>query len=57
MTEERRNELLLRFYERVESILNSDLPKDRKIACIEALYIAYCTAVGKEINYKLLNNH
>ena len=46
MDEAKREKHLNRFYDAVEKALQSDLPKDQKVACIEALYLAYCTAVG-----------
>lgn len=48
--------LLMRFYDGMERIINSDLPDDDKIIEAEALYIAYCTAANKKINYELLKH-
>lgn len=54
--EDKRMELLNQFLSTFERLLDSDLPNERKLANIEALYIAYCTAVGKKPNYEILNN-
>lgn len=48
---------LLRFYDTVEKIVASDLPNERKVACIEAMYLAFCTATGKKPDYELLNTN
>ena len=56
MTEGKKQELLQRFMEAFERTINSDLPTARKLASVEALYIAYCTAIGKSPNYEILNN-
>lgn len=56
MDEAKREQYLIRLYDAVEMMIASDLPKDQKVACIEALYVAYCTAVGKKINYELLKH-
>ena len=36
------------FFEQCEKVLNSNLPRKTKVEVIEALYVAYCTAVGKK---------
>ena len=36
------------FFEQCEKVLDSNLPWKTKIEVIEALYVAYCTAVGKK---------
>ena len=48
--------LLMRFYDGMERIIKSDLPNDDKMAAAEALYVAYCTAANKKINYELLKH-
>lgn len=50
MDEAKREKYLMRFYDAVEKTIASDIPKAQKVACIEALYLAYCTAVGIEPN-------
>lgn len=49
-------QLLMRFYDGMERLIKSDLPDDEKITAAEALYIAYCTAANKKINYELLKH-
>lgn len=56
MSEDRRMKLLERFVDALEKTLSSDLPKERKMANAEALYLAFCTATNKQPNYELINH-
>lgn len=49
-------QLLMRFYDGMERLIDSDLPDDDKITAAETLYVAYCTAANKKINYELLKH-
>lgn len=56
MSEDKRMKLLERFVDALEKTLSSDLPKERKMANAEALYLAFCTATNKQPNYELINH-
>jgi hypothetical protein len=54
MSEDKRIELLERFLKTFEMTVKSDMPEERKRACIETLYLAFCTATDRMPNYELL---
>ena len=54
MSEDKRMELLERFLKTFEMTVKSDMPEERKRACIETLYLAFCTATDRMPNYELL---